>query len=228
MRKTKILATIGPASNTPKTIKAMINAGMDAARINFSHFNYEVDGKLIEILKQARKECGKPLPLILDTKGPEIRIKTFESGKVYLEQGSEFTLTTEDIVGNETRVAVTYENLPRDLQVGSRVLIDDGLIEMKVTAIAGTEIKCVLINSGFLGNRKGINIPDVYVDLPSLTEKDINDIKYGIEAGFDYIAASFVRTANDVINIRKVLEENGGGHMRIIAKIESRDGVNNL
>jgi len=228
MRRTKILATLGPSSNSLETIKKMIGAGMNAARINFSHFNYKTDGKLIEIVKQAREEMGQPIPLILDTKGPEIRIKTFDTDKVYLEQGAEFTLTTEDIVGDVTRVSVTYENLPRDLQVGNRVLIDDGLIEMKVTAVNATEIKCVLINSGFLGHRKGINVPDVFVDLPSLTEKDIEDIKYGITADFDYIAASFVRTANDIINIRKVLEDNGGGHIKIIAKIESRDGVNNL
>ena len=228
MRRTKILATLGPASNQLETIKGMIDAGLDAARINFSHGTYESHGKLIDTLKQAREETGKPIPLILDTKGPEIRTKTFDTDKVYLEQGAEFTLTTEDIVGDKNRVAVTYENLPRDLVIGSRVLIDDGLIEMKVVSIVDTEIKCVLINSGFLGNRKGINIPDVYVDLPSLTEKDVEDIKFGIKNEFDYIAASFVRTASDILNIRKVLEDNGGGHIRIIAKIESRDGVNNL
>ena len=228
MRKTKILATLGPASNTLDTIKQMITAGLDAARINFSHGTYESHGALIDTLKQARKEMGKPVPIILDTKGPEIRTKTLDVDKIYLEQGSEFTLTTEDIVGDATRVSVTYENLPRDLQIGSRVLIDDGLIEMKVVAIDGKEIKCVLINSGFLGHRKGINVPDVYVDLPSLTEKDIEDIKFGIKKEVDWIAASFVRTANDIMNIRAVLEENGGGHIRIIAKIESRDGVNNI
>ncbi|MCL2840076.1 MAG: pyruvate kinase [Defluviitaleaceae bacterium] len=228
MRKTKILATLGPASNRLDTIKGMIDAGLDAARINFSHGTYESHGKLVETLKKARKQTGKPIPIILDTKGPEIRTKMLSGDKIYLEQGAEFTLTTQDIVGDQTRVAVTYENLPRDLEVGSRVLIDDGLIEMKVMSITDTDIKCELVNSGFLGNRKGINVPDVYVDLPSLTEKDIEDIKFGIENEFDYIAASFVRTANDIINIRKVLEENGGGHMRIIAKIESRDGVDNL
>ncbi|MCL2387620.1 MAG: pyruvate kinase [Defluviitaleaceae bacterium] len=228
MRKTKIIATIGPASKDLETIKQMINAGMNAARFNFSHETHEYHGKLIDAVVEAREALGMPIPLILDTKGPEIRTKTFDSGKVYLEQGMEFTLTTEDIVGDQSRVAVTYENLPRDLKVGNRVLIDDGLIEMKVTEIDGKNIKCVLVNSGFLGNRKGINIPDVFVDLPSLTEKDVEDIKFGISRGVDWIAASFVRTANDIEVIRKVLDINGGEQIKIIAKIESRDGVDNI
>jgi len=228
MRKTKILATLGPACNTVEIMKQMIESGLDAARINCSHGTVESRLEIVNMLKEAREAVGKPVALLLDTKGPEIRTKTFENDKVYLEQGAEFTLTTKDIIGDETRVAVTYSDLPKDLQVGSRVLLDDGLLEMKVTAIEGTEVKCVLINSGFLGNRKGINIPDVVVNLPSLTEQDIEDIKFGIKEGFDFIAASFVRTASDIINIRKVLEENAGDHIRIIAKIESRDGVDNL
>jgi len=228
MRKTKILATIGPACNNVEVMKQMIASGLNAARINCSHGTIESRLEIVNNLKEAREAMDKPIALLLDTKGPEIRTKTFENGKVYLEQGSEFTLTTQDIIGDETRVAVTYEDLPKDLCVGSRVLIDDGLLEMKVTEIKGTDVKCVLINSGFLGNRKGINIPDVVVNLPSLTEQDVEDIKFGIKEGFDYIAASFVRTANDIINIRKVLEKHGGDHIHIIAKIESRDGVDNL
>jgi len=228
MRKTKILATLGPACDNVETIKQMIAHGMDAARINCSHSIGDSRRAIVEMLKEARAAMGKPIALLLDTKGPEIRTKTFVDDKVYLEQGAEFTLTTQDIIGDETRVAVTYEDLPKDLRIGSRVLFDDGLIEMKVTAIKGTEVKCVLINSGFLGNRKGINIPDVVVNLPSLTEQDVEDIKFGIKEGFDYIAASFVRTDNDIMNIRKVLEQNGGEHIKIIAKIESRDGVDNL
>ena len=228
MRKTKILATLGPACNNVESMKQMIANGMDAARINCSHSFGEARLATVNMLKQARLEMGKPIALVLDTKGPEIRTKTFENDKVYLEQGSEFTLTTKDIVGDETRVAVTYEDLPQDLRVGNRVLFDDGLIEMKVTAIEGTEVKCVLINSGFLGSRKGINIPDVAVNLPSLTEQDIGDIQFAIQEGFDFIAASFVRTSNDIVNIRKVLDDDGGEHIRIIAKIESRDGVDNL
>jgi len=228
MRKTKILATLGPACDTVETMVQMIEKGLDAARINCSHGTVESRLETVNKLKEARTATGKPIALLLDTKGPEIRTKTFAEGKVYLKQGQEFTLTTQDIEGDESRVAVTYEDLPKDLQVGSRVLFDDGLIEMKVTEIKGTEVKCVLINSGILGNRKGINIPDVVVNLPSLTEQDEHDIIFGIQEGFDYIAASFVRTDNDIINIRKVLEKNGGENLKIIAKIESRDGVDNL
>jgi len=206
----------------------MIESGLDAARINCSHGTVESRLEIVGKLKEARAITKKPIALLLDTKGPEIRTKTFAKGKVSLEQGQEFTLTTQDIEGDESRVSVTYEDLPKDLQVGSRVLFDDGLIEMKVTEIKGTEVKCVLINSGVLGNRKGINIPDVVVNLPSLTEQDEQDIIFGINEGFDYIAASFVRTDNDIINIRKVLEQNGGENLKIIAKIESRDGVDNL
>ena len=228
MRKTKILATIGPASGELETIKQMIAAGLDAARINFSHGTYESHGKIIKTVKQAREIMGKPIPLILDTKGPEIRTKTLNQPKIFLEQGQEFTLTTEDLEGDNTRVSVTYENLPRDLSVGNRVLIDDGLIEMSVISKTATEVKCILINSGFLGHKKGINIPDVNVDLPSLSEKDVEDIKFGITQEVDWIAASFIRSANDIINIKKVLEENGGSRIKIMAKIESREGVNNI
>jgi pyruvate kinase len=228
MRKTKILATLGPTSNDVETMKKMIKRGMDAARINFSHGTYESHGVLIGKLKEAREALNKHIPLILDTKGPEIRIKTFDTDKVYLEQGAEFTLTTNDIVGNQSIVAITYPDLPNDLQVGSRVMIDDGLIEMKVTGLTKTDIKCVLVNSGFLSARKGVNIPDTQINLPSLAERDIEDIKFGIKHKFDYVAASFVRTAQDVVNIRKVLEDNGGGKIKIIAKIENREGVDNL
>ena len=228
MRKTKILATIGPASSELETIKQMIAAGLDAARINFSHGTYESHGKIIKTVKKAREQMGKPIPIILDTKGPEIRTKTLDQPKIFLEQGQEFTLTTEDIEGDNTRVSVTYENLPRDLSVGNRVLIDDGLIEMSVISKTATEVKCVLINSGFLGHKKGINIPDVNVDLPSLSEKDVEDIKFGISQEVDWIAASFIRSANDIINIKKVLEENGGSRIKIMSKIESREGVNNI
>ncbi|MCL2048023.1 MAG: pyruvate kinase [Defluviitaleaceae bacterium] len=227
-RKTKIIATIGPASCELDTIRKMIAAGMNGARFNFSHGDHEFHGKLIDNVIAAREELDKPVTLILDTKGPEIRTKTFDTDRIYLEQGAEFTLTTDDIVGDNTRVAVTYENLPRDLKIGNRVLIDDGLIEMHVKEISGNDVKCVLINSGFLGHRKGINIPDVYVDLPSLTEKDIEDITFGVKKGVDWIAASFVRTAQDIANIRKVLHDINGNHVKIMAKIESRDGVDNI
>jgi len=228
MRKTKILATLGPATKDLEMIKNLIRAGMNAARINFSHGTYETHAEMIKNVIEAREALNAPIPLILDTKGPEIRIKTFEEDKIYLAQGDLFTLTTDDIVGDKTRVAVTYKELPKDLQIGSRVLIDDGLLELRVKAIDDTEIHCVAVNSGFLSSRKGVNVPDVYVNLPSLTEQDIEDIKFGIKHNVDYIAASFIRSANDVLKVREVLEENGGEGIQIIAKIESRDGVNNL
>ena len=228
MRKTKILATLGPASNDVKTMKKMIKAGLDAARINFSHGTYESHTETINNLKEARKALGVPIPLIQDTKGPEIRIKTFDTDRIYLEQGAEFTLTTDDIIGNEKIVAVTYADLPMNLREGGRVMIDDGLIELKVRSLTDKEVRCVVVNSGFLSARKGVNIPDVFVNLPSITDQDVEDIKFGIKMGFDYLAASFIRTANDVLNIREVLEKNGGDHIRIISKIESREGVDNI
>ncbi|MCL2373116.1 MAG: pyruvate kinase [Defluviitaleaceae bacterium] len=228
MRKTKILATIGPACNNVETLIQMIEAGIDGARFNFSHETHEYHAGMMNQLKEARAATGKHIPIILDTQGPEIRTKTLKAGKVYLEQGQEFVLTTEDVEGDNSKVSVTYENLPRDLKIGSRVLIDDGLIEMTVTSKTDTEVNCTLVNSGFLGNRKGINVPDVFVELPSLTNKDIDDIVFGISQGIDYVAASFVRAATDILNIRKVLEKNGGAHVKLIAKIENRDGVNNL
>ncbi len=228
MRKTKILATLGPASHDKETIKSLILNGLDAARINFSHGTYESHSALINEFKAAREELGRQIPLILDTKGPEIRIKTFSEEQVYLKQGEDFTLTTEDIVGDVTKVAVTYKELPNDLKVGSRVLIDDGLVELKVKELTDTDIHCTIINSGFLSSRKGVNVPDVYVNLPSLTENDIRDIEFGVKMGFDYIAASFIRSANDIVKIRQVLSDLDADYMRIIAKIESRDGVNNL
>ena len=228
MRKTKIVCTLGPASDNLETIKALIQAGLDAARINFSHGTHETHAEVVRKLKQAREELDAPIPLILDTKGPEIRIKTFSQDRIYLPQGNDFTLTTEDIVGDETRVAITYQDLPKDVKLGSRILIDDGLIELKVKHLTDTDIVCEIINSGFLRSRKGVNVPDVYVNLPSLTEQDIEDIIFGIEMGFDYIAASFIRSADDVLNIRKILEEHNGNHIKIISKIESQDGVSNL
>ena len=169
-----------------------------------------------------------PIPLILDTKGPEIRIKTFENNKIRLEQGDKFTLTTEDVPGTQERVSVTYADLPKDLQKGSRVLIDDGLVELRVESIVGPEVHCEVVTGGDVSSRKGVNLPGVQVNLPSLTEKDISDLKFGIENDFDYVAASFIRSASDVVKIRKVLEENGGENIQIISKIENQEGVDNI
>jgi len=228
MRKTKIVATLGPACNTLDIVKELIGAGLNAARINFSHGTHESHKKTVDTLKDARKAMGAQIPLILDTKGPEIRIKQFSVESIQLKQGDKFTLTTEDIVGDETHVSITYTDLPNDVSIGSRILIDDGLVELEVVKIDGSRIECTALNNGELSNNKGVNVPDVAINLPSLTEKDIADIKFGIEQGFDFIAASFIRSANDVLSIRKILAENGGSHIMIISKIENREGVDNI
>lgn len=228
MRKTKIIATLGPVSNSPEMVKKLIETGMNAVRINFSHGSHESHGETINTVKKVREELGMPIPLILDTKGPEIRTKVLKEEPVKLEKGNKFILTTDDIEGDATKVSVTYEDFAKDLNVGATVLIDDGLIELKVLEINGNDVVCEIINSGMLGSRKGINLPNVSIKLPALTEKDIDDIKFGVKMGFDYIAASFIRSASDVLSIRKVLEENGGSDIKIISKIENREGVDNI
>ena len=228
MRKTKIVATLGPSSNDVEQLKALIEAGIGAARLNFSHGDHEEHGARINNFKQAREELGKPVPIVLDTKGPEIRIKTFATKKVSLVAGQEFTLTTDDIEGDNTKVAVTYMDLPNDVKIGSTVLIDDGLVGLTVVDIKGSDVICTVNNSAELGSRKGVNLPDIHINLPALTEKDIDDIKFGVEMGIDYIAASFIRAAKDVLEIKRVLEECGGSDVHIISKIENRDGVDNI
>lgn len=228
MRKTKIVCTLGPATNDVEIMKKLIEKGLDAARINFSHGTYETHTETITKLKQAREELNAPIPLILDTKGPEIRVKTFKEGKARLEEGAAFTLTTREVEGDETIVSVTYADLPKDLQKGSRVLIDDGLIELRVDSIEDTDVHCTVINGGIVSSRKGVNLPGIKVNLPSLMEKDIADLKFGVENGFDIVAASFIRSAADVVKIRRVLEENGGGHIHIISKIENQEGVDHI
>lgn len=228
MRKTKIVCTLGPATNDVEIMKQLIQNGMDAARINFSHGTYETHAETIAKLKQAREELNAPIPLILDTKGPEIRVKTFKEDKVRLEEDATFTLTTRDVEGDVNIVSVTYADLPKDVHRGSRILIDDGLIELKVEDITETDVVCKVINGGVVKSRKGVNLPGVEVNLPSLMEKDIEDLKFGVENGFDIVAASFIRSAEDVLKIRRVLEENGGGQMHIISKIENQQGVENI
>ena len=228
MRKTKIVCTLGPATNDVEIMKQLIHNGMDAARINFSHGTYETHAETIAKLKQAREELNAPIPLILDTKGPEIRVKTFKEDKVRLEEDATFTLTTREVEGDVNIVSVTYADLPKDVHRGSRILIDDGLIELKVEDIAETDVVCKVVNGGVVKSRKGVNLPGVEVNLPSLMEKDIEDLKFGVENGFDIVAASFIRSAEDVLKIRRVLEENGGGQMHIISKIENQQGVENI
>ena len=219
---------IGPATNDVEIMKQLIQNGMDAARINFSHGTYETHAETIAKLKQAREELNAPIPLILDTKGPEIRVKTFKEDKVRLEEDATFTLTTREVEGDVNIVSVTYADLPKDVHRGSRILIDDGLIELKVEDITETDVVCKVVNGGVVKSRKGVNLPGVEVNLPSLMEKDIEDLKFGVENGFDIVAASFIRSAEDVLKIRRVLEENGGGQMHIISKIENQQGVENI
>ena len=228
MKKTKIICTLGPAVDNPKILKKLILAGMDVARINFSHGNYQDQEARIETFKKVREETGKPVALLLDTKGPEIRIGKFENGAIELREGAIFTLVDEDILGDQTRVSITYKNLYNEVHIGTQILINDGLIKIEVIEIKGTDIICKVIDGGPLTNTKSINIPGMPINLPSPTDKDIEDIKFGIKSGFDYIAASFVRTPEDVLNIRKVLEENNGEHIKIISKIENRQGIDNF
>lgn len=230
MSRTKIICTIGPASRPTEKLVELINNGLSAARVNFSHGDHEEHGVTIKNLKEARKITGREIPLVLDTKGPEIRLKKFkDDAQVTLQKGNKFTVTTRDVLGDETIVAVSYEGLAKDLEVGSRILIDDGLVELIVDEIKDdTDCICTIINTGKISNNKGVNLPDVYVNLPALTEKDRKDILFGIEQGFSFVAASFIRSASDVKQIRKLLNDNGGENIDIISKIESIEGLNNI
>ncbi len=228
MRKTKIICTLGPASEDYDTLKNMMLAGMNVARINFSHGSgIEQDDK-VNLIRQLRNELNLPISLLLDTKGPEIRIKKFLDDKITLEKDDIFTLYNEDIMGDKNGVSISYKGLYNDVKIGGTILIDDGLIKLKVTNINNKDIICKVVNGGVLSNNKSVNVPDLKLNLPSLTEKDINDIKYGIEHDFDYIAASFVRKVEDVLAIKKLLEENNDSHIKIIAKIENREGIDNF
>lgn len=229
MKKTKIVCTIGPASESEEKLKSLIQAGMNVTRLNFSHGDYEEHLTRIKNIKKVRRQLDKHIAIMLDTKGPEIRIGTFKDGKtISLKQGDKFTFTTRDIEGDESIVSVSYKDLPNDLSVGSRILVDDGLVEFLVDDIDETEIHTTVVNFGDIKDRKGLNAPSIKINLPALTEKDINDIKFGVENGIDFIAASFIRKADDVLAIRAVLEECGGEDVHIISKIESEEGVENL
>lgn len=229
MRRTKIICTMGPNSDDPGVMRALIENGMDVARFNFSHGTHEEQKKRIDQLKAIRKEMKKPIAILLDTKGPEIRTGVLEGGKkVLLKDGQEFTFTTENIVGNDQRVSQTYDQFPQDLKAGDRVLVDDGLIEMTVLRIEGTDVVCRVDNGGELGERKGINLPNVKINLPAITRKDKEDIIFGIQQDIDFIAASFVRNADAIREIREILKENGGEGIHIIAKVENREGLDNI
>lgn len=229
MRKTKIVCTIGPASEKEEVFKELVLAGLNVARLNFSHGSHEEHAGRISTIKKVREELDKPIAIMLDTKGPEIRTRDFENGVIDVKAGQEFTITTRDIIGNENICSVTYENFSNELNVDDIILIDDGLIELVVKEkINETDLKCVVKNSGTIKNKKGVNVPNTKIQLPALTEKDIADIKFGIEQGVDFIAASFIRKASDVLSIRRILEENNAEHISIISKIENREGVENI
>ncbi|WP_313996226.1 pyruvate kinase [uncultured Paenibacillus sp.] len=228
MRKTKIVCTIGPSSESLENTKKLIMAGMNVARLNFSHGDFEEHGNRIKNIRQASKELGKTVAILLDTKGPEIRLGKLAEEPIELVQDDYIVLTTEEILGNRNRIPVTYANLPQDVKVGSTILIDDGLIGLTVVDVQGTEIKCRIVNSGPIKSKKGVNVPGVHISLPGITEKDANDIVFGIEQGIDFIAASFVRKASDVLEIRELLERHNASHIQIISKIENQQGVDNL
>ncbi|MDY5845923.1 MAG: pyruvate kinase [Bariatricus sp.] len=228
MRKTKIICTLGPSTDQEGVLETLIQEGMDVARFNFSHGSHREQKERLIKLQEIRERLGRPVAALLDTKGPEIRIRTFKEGKVELVEGQEFTLTSEDIEGTNEKVSVTYEDLYKDLKPGDSVLIDDGLIGLEVVSIEGKEIHCVVKNGGIVSDRKGVNLPGVDVNMPFISPKDKEDILFGIREGFDFIAASFTRTAEDVAEIRKILYENGGADIGIIAKIENQQGVNNI
>ena len=228
MKRTKIVCTLGPASDSKPVLRKMVENGMNVARLNFSHGSHEEHKAKMDLVKEVSKELGQTVALLLDTKGPEGRIRQFESGQVLLKEGDPFTLTTKEINGNQEMVSVTYPNLPRELSPGKMILIDDGLIQLRVLEVTDTEVRCVVENGGVLSNNKSINCPDVNISLPAITQKDREDIEFGIREGIDFIAASFVRKADDVIEIRRVLEENRGNQIQIISKIENREGVNNI
>lgn len=228
LKKTKIVCTIGPASDSVETLKTLMQSGMNVCRLNFSHGSHEEHLQRIKNIKQAREELDMPIAIMLDTKGPEIRLGDFGVDQVQLSIGDQFTLTTRDVTGDQNICSVSYKGLPDDLDIGKKVLIDDGLVELEVVEIKDTDVICKVNNYGILKSKKGVNIPNSKVKLPAITEKDISDIKFGIENGIDYIAASFIRKSQDVLDIRKILEENKGNDIKIISKIESQEGVDNL
>ncbi len=226
LRKTKIVCTIGPASEDK--LEELMNAGMDVVRINFSHGSYPEQKEKIEKFFKAREKVEKPVALLLDMQGPEIRTEMLENAPVTLEKGQTFTLVNEDITGDNTKVSVTYKSLYEDVNVGTKILLDDALIELEVIEVKGKDVVCKVNNGGKLGNRKSVNIPGIHVNLPALKDKDVQDLKDGARVGFDYIAASFVRNKEDVLAVRKVLDENGGKDIKIICKIENQEGLDNL
>jgi len=228
MRKTKIICTMGPATDDEKVLRDLMIAGMDVARINFSHGTHEESKKRMDLIKKVREELDIPVAILLDTKGPEIRLKKFKDGKVTLKEGDKFTLYIDDVEGDENGVSITYKDLPKDIKAGDTLLIDDGLIEIEALSVKADKIICEVKSGGEVSNQKGVNVPNVSLSMPYLSQKDIDDILFGIEQDVDFIAASFVRTADDVLKIRALLEKHNATNIKIIAKVENSEGVNNI
>ncbi len=228
MRKTKIVCTLGPATNNEEKIRQLMLNGMDVARMNFSHGDHASHLATLNIIKKVREELNLPVAALLDTKGPEIRVCKFKNDRIELHTGDTFTLTTRDIEGTQDIVSITYKNLINDVQVGGRILIDDGLIELSVIKKTDTDIICRALNNGAVSNNKGVNVPDCHLTMPYISQKDYDDIVFAVENDYDFIAASFVRNAQDVLDIRKILEDHNGTDIKIISKIENMQGVQNI
>ena len=227
MRKTKIICTLGPSTDKDGVLRELIANGMNVARFNFSHGSHEEHKGRLDLPKSLREELGKPVASLLDTKGPEIRLKDFKNGTEMLEAGQTFTLTTRDVEGTKEICSITYKDLPQDVAPGGTIMLDDGLIKLQIQTVNDTDIVCTVLNNGKIKNKKGVNVPGVHLSMPYMSQRDKDDIIFGIEQGFDFIAASFVRTAQDVYEIRNLLNEYDS-NIRIIAKIENREGVNNI
>ena len=228
LRKTKIICTLGPSTDKDGVLKQLMTEGMNVARFNFSHGTHEEQGERLKKVQTLREELNLPVATLLDTKGPEIRLRDIKDGKVQLEAGQKFTLTTEEILGDKDRVSITYQDLVKDVAPGCRILIDDGLIELGVDEVTDTDIVCHVVNGGMISNKKGVNVPNVELSMPYISDKDYEDIVFGIENDFDFVAASFVRTADDVLQIRKIFEEKNCSSINIISKIENMQGVENI
>ena len=229
LKKTKIVCTIGPSSESPEILEELIKNGMNVARLNFSHGTHEEHLEKIKTIRKIRRKLNVPVAIMLDTKGPEIRTGNYDVKEIYLKPDDIFTLTTRDVVGSQEIVSVSYEGLPNDVEVGSEIFIDDGLVQLEVIDIKdGTDVVCKALNNGVLSDHKGVNLPGRQTNLPAITPKDVEDIKFGIENDIDIIAASFVRKKEDVYDIRRVLEDHGGENIKIISKIESQEGVDNI
>ena len=229
MRKTKIICTLGPAVDSDERITQIINAGMDCARLNFSHGTHEEQEVRLNRVRRIAGELNRHIPILLDTKGPEIRLKDFENGSVVVEKGSLFTFDTDkETPGTKERIGLTYDKLAKNVEVGTKILVDDGKIELKVTAIKGSKVICKVITGGKLSNHKSINIPNVEIPMPYLNDVDKSDLLFGIEHNVEYIAASFVRCADDLKKLRKFLKDNGGQDIKVISKIENGQGINNF